>query len=375
MGLHNASPKLGGDPEFFVRNNESGNIISADKFFPPKTHKMPVKINNSLLGELFFDGVQAEMNFRASECRESICYAIFQVLSKAKKVIGDNHSISTISSVVMPLKDLREADPEARRFGCNPDWNAYTGLMNECTLDGETHRTRYAGAHIHVGFSRYGQRGNEIIDNPQLHLNFVKLCDIIVGIPAILLDRSPESIRRKKTYGKAGCFRPTEYGIEYRVLSNFWLQSPVLVSLMMAFMRSAVSVMDSKLEDKFFNEIPEEDVIAAINSNSFGRAIKIYNKYKSIMTKLIDEPGSTPWTLDPYFTLDRFEFVVNKGISQLIPPAEISWGINDNGAIDTYNRSWVKGWASFSCVDLERDSSFGSFSKRFSRRGPFLSIR
>ncbi len=50
--------------------------------------------------------------------------------------------------------------------------------------------------------------------------------DAVLGIPAILLD---DGLLRKQLYGKAGAFRPKEYGVEYRSLSNFWVFSPEII--------------------------------------------------------------------------------------------------------------------------------------------------
>lgn len=38
-----------------------------------------------------------------------------------------------------------------------------------------------------------------------------------LGIPSVVRDRDK---RRRSLYGKAGCFRLTPYGVEYRVLSS-----------------------------------------------------------------------------------------------------------------------------------------------------------
>ena len=42
----------------------------------------------------------------------------------------------------------------------------------------------------------------------------------------MLLD---DGAKRRELYGKAGAYRVKPYGVEYRVLSNFWLKSPALM--------------------------------------------------------------------------------------------------------------------------------------------------
>lgn len=47
-----------------------------------------------------------------------------------------------------------------------------------------------------------------------------------IGVPSVLLDTDK---KRRKLYGKAGCFRLTEYGFEYRVLSSAMMKTPDLL--------------------------------------------------------------------------------------------------------------------------------------------------
>src|SRR5690606_27611941 len=72
---------------------------------------------------------------------------------------------------------------------------------------------RTAGGHIHVGY-----------DNPDnaMSADIVLAMDVMLGVPSVLIDGDT---RRRQMYGKAGCFRFKEYGLEYRTLSNFWIMS------------------------------------------------------------------------------------------------------------------------------------------------------
>ena len=73
---------------------------------------------------------------------------------------------------------------------------------------------RTAGGHIHIGFSELRP-----VDSESQKVLGV-MCDYFLGLPALLLDSDD---MRKELYGKAGACRFKEYGIEYRVLSNFWI--------------------------------------------------------------------------------------------------------------------------------------------------------
>ena len=62
-------------------------------------------------------------------------------------------------------------------------------------------------------------------DNPvrEDKLSLIQAMDLFCGVPSIFLD---SDTMRRKLYGKAGAFRSKKYGVEYRTLSNFWIQSP-----------------------------------------------------------------------------------------------------------------------------------------------------
>jgi hypothetical protein len=130
-------------------------------------------------------------------------------------------------------------------------------------------------------------------------LDTVKMLDLFVGIPAVLIEQGQTPRLRRRMYGKAGSFRYTPYGLEYRVLSNFWMAAPQLMSLFMGLSRFAINIMGGYLNNKKQRELfPSDTPFAsagkeawkwlnvknnvlklrlAIDDNDFNLAKDIYN--------------------------------------------------------------------------------------------------
>jgi hypothetical protein len=126
-----------------------------------------------------------------------------------------NASLMDAASVQMPQSELEH--PAAWVFGCEPDFNAWTGRTNPSPCSADI-TLRSAGGHVHIGFK----------NNPSKKeaLNMIRAADIFLGLPSVELDKDT---RRRELYGKAGAFRYKPYGAEYRTLSNFWIFSEELV--------------------------------------------------------------------------------------------------------------------------------------------------
>jgi len=97
---------------------------------------------------------------------------------------------------------LLKTVPYANVMGCMPDFCAWTGEQNPRPKGKKGLRS--FGGHIHIE--------NGTVDT-------IKACDLTLGMWSVLVDKDNQ---RRKLYGKAGAFRMKPYGVEYRVLSNFW---------------------------------------------------------------------------------------------------------------------------------------------------------
>jgi hypothetical protein len=349
-----STPTFGGDPEFFVANSR-GTILASDKFFPGKENKIefaakePHGCYNK--NKLFFDGIQAEMNLGVTTCREYFTDNVYRCLHKAIEIIGIANKIVLKPSVKVRKEIILMADPEARRFGCMPDFNAYTRTTNTGEIDATKHPYRYAGGHIHIGISsKYLNKDSyeyQMAKTEEGHIEIIKLLDLIVGIPSVLLDNSESSIRRRSQYGKAGCFRPTPYGIEYRTPSCFWIKAPELVSLMTGLARLAWTLCASNLHKEFLEKIKYEEqaVRETIDNSDVVKANEIWlvmrpyvalmgkdytnplnikairtSKYGYISNTYVGQKGKMPHISDGgkvMHGLAAFEYIVNNGLAAI----------------------------------------------------------
>jgi hypothetical protein len=115
--------------------------------------------------------------------------------------------------------------------------------------------------------------GHHKIEKMEDKLKFIRLMDCVHGLISVTLDRSPTAQARRQLYGKAGCFRPTSYGVEYRTLSNFWCRHSDLVRLIYRLTRDCVKLYEKGFADKILDNLSGEMVQKAINTGDVALAL------------------------------------------------------------------------------------------------------
>lgn len=205
---------IGADPELFVRKD--GLPFSAHGLIPG-TKKAPHVVDK---GAVQVDGMALEFNIDPAPDADQFVSNVTTVLSMLASMVPD-YTLDVSPSMHFSQEVMGTQPPEALELGCEPDFNAYHAGINESP---EAHPTmRVAGGHVHVGFIE----GADITNEGYLEAcrTLVRQLDVYLGLPSVILDDNKE---RRLMYGKAGSFRPKNYGLEYRVLSNFWIRSPEL---------------------------------------------------------------------------------------------------------------------------------------------------
>jgi hypothetical protein len=90
--------------------------------------------------------------------------------------------------------------------------------------------------------------------------------DFYLGLPSLVYDAAT---RRREMYGKAGAYRPKSYGVEYRTLSNAWLNSAELIRwVYRATQKGVLSVIGGDMLVEKYGDIQDiintSDVTAAL---------------------------------------------------------------------------------------------------------------
>jgi hypothetical protein len=199
----------GADPEIFVGNSNGVKsiigLIGGTKDYP-----MPLPIGEGFAVQE--DNVAMEFNIPPSPSKELFVSNIATAREFLAKTVFDMHGLSLVRSSAVSFPEEELDHPLARMFGCDPDFNAWTGKKNP-RPNAADKNLRSCGGHVHIGIKGTKYEGLEI-------RSIIKACDVYLGIPSVLQD---EGELRKSLYGKAGAYRPKNYGGEYRSLSNYWV--------------------------------------------------------------------------------------------------------------------------------------------------------
>lgn len=263
MKLNNLT--FGADPELFIINTKTKKVVSAvglipgEKGNPWRSEDMPEGFG------LETDNILAEFNI--PPVKDGISFVnniqyMQNYIDRFVKAINPDLGIRCAASQVVPASELQSE--QARMFGCNVDYNVYTQESNEKPC-GEATNIRSAGMHIHLGYEN---------PNVDTSLTLIKYLDAYLGVPSILKDKDK---KRRSLYGKAGCFRLTDYGCEYRVLSSAMMNSTARLNFVWNQLTKAVVAAKCEVILPSSVEVQE-----AINDSNVKLAESLISSFKLV---------------------------------------------------------------------------------------------
>lgn len=247
---------FGADPELFLCDANGKFISAIGKIGGSK--KAPKAIGRGCA--IQEDNVAVEFNIEPAE-------TVDQFVASCQFALEHLTMVAAEQNLFLSITASKEFTPDqlqhirAKLFGCDPDYNAWTGLQND-PPKALNKALRSAGGHIHFG-----------VKLPSLQM--ARWSDVVLGLKSVIEDPDTE---RRGLYGKAGAFRGKPYGIEYRTLSNYWLKSPEMMRKIFARSQKVVQLVQAgyTLEDKDGFQIQK-----AINESDIALADDLMVKYSN----------------------------------------------------------------------------------------------
>ena len=241
---------IGADPEMFIINEKTRAVVSAIGLIPGEKGN---PWRDPSWGPGFgieIDNILVEYNIPPVDTKEDFIEVVNfmkDYIDRYLKRINPELGILCASSMMVDKDQLD--NPIAQLFGCCPDFNCYTGAPNPRPR-GEKTNLRSAGFHVHYGYE------HPSIDQS---VEMVKYFDIFLGLMSLLFDTDR---KRRSLYGKAGCYRLTSYGVEYRTLSSRMGDDDTTLGLIYDGVIAATQAYEIGLH------LPnDEDVVSAINKS------------------------------------------------------------------------------------------------------------
>lgn len=270
---------LGSDPEFFFCDPESGNMVSAIPHIIG-TKEEPAPLPKG--GNVQRDNVAVEIGTDVVLATGEWDWidSLHNALEGLKTVTPKGLELAVVPSAFFPAGELLHE--EAMRFGCDPDFDAWAVAQNDPPMATDT-TFRSCGGHVHVGGIDLAT-GEPLKDTGFLvdfqgKLDTVRAMDVIHGTLFTILDSDDAAVKRRELYGKAGCHRPTEYGVEYRSLSNFWMRSPFTAKLIQELTNDALRVVKDGGLKTLIKDIGESRIQETINTGNVDNATRIMESF------------------------------------------------------------------------------------------------
>jgi hypothetical protein len=244
---------FGCDPEAFVFYNDKP-VTAAGLL--PGTKSEPAPLVSG--GYVQVDGMAAEFNIPPVSTFRDFNKYIDSTIKEIEKMLPKGHELRFVPSVTFDKETFDASPDEAKELGCSPDYNAWEGKVNPPPKDPDNPYLRTAAGHIHLGWT-----SDADCFDPQHVMNcrdLVKQLDWFIGGWSLKMDTDPT---RRRLYGRAGACRIKDYGVEYRVPSNFWVNSRDRRLAVWNRMQEAIDVMAKNcIADRadFYNDLLVESI-------------------------------------------------------------------------------------------------------------------
>lgn len=232
---------IGADPELFLVREDS--LLPAG-VVTTGTKEAPVDMGEGYA--VHADNVCLEFNIPPAKSRDEFVNSIARGLDICQGVAAG------CALMYAPAQEFTEAQlqmvgAEAFLFHCDPDLRVWGGKDEDC------YNWRVAGGHVHLGY-------DEELEAMQIAAS----CDYHMGLRSILFEPPVPGAKRRLYYGKAGSYREKSYGIEYRTLSNYWLETPQLTGSVYDWAVEAIHRREDVLD--YMHIVTPEELVDIINN-------------------------------------------------------------------------------------------------------------
>lgn len=280
--------KMGSDAEVFLRLKTGEpfpacGIIGGTKKQPLKLHRSGIAVQE--------DNVLLEFNTAVGVNENDWCQKLqhAQTLAYAKVP-------PTMDVAIEPVMRFNPAflqNPQAQTFGCEPDIDAWAQQTNPRPSADDDPTLRSAAAHVHLSWSE-----------PDIEQRFrvIQMADVFVSLPS--LAESPDKERRK-LYGKAGACRLKDYGVEHRVLDNYWLKDSIMIRKIWRRYMEAIKAANTSF---VFTSEHVQQIQAAINQYQVKEGLALYNTLKGLIFPDMKQKLYTDKKPMQWITIDDYDF-------------------------------------------------------------------
>lgn len=283
----------GTDPELMLYNEKTCKIVNAIPVFKHGKNN-PLDLGDGF--KAYTDNVLVEFQTPPAEDKTAFIANLLNAFGRISGALESGYSLRAKAANWYDYTELgqkpNEGDaeiPDAWQIGCTANFDGYTGKPNDIKAFDDNWRT--GSFHLHIGNADWKSGKDNRLMTHDSKIEAVRLLDIFVGCAAIIICCDTSSRHRRKYYGKAGEFRPTPYGIEYRVLENYYLRQPTMVDLMIDLASHAMFHVSEDTGQDVLKLVDASDVRTAINEDNMTVARKVLDRAKlsgSLVKRITD---------------------------------------------------------------------------------------